>query len=75
MERGKSDYTAEAEERIEELMSELYDLLGIQRPDDLFGSVVIESRYQNGRPVGQVDVHVRYVMKRSGGDRGSAKGQ
>lgn len=69
-----SDYSVEAEARIEELMSELCDLLGIHRPDDLYGSVVIEARYQNGRPVGQVDVHVRYVMKRSGADRGSAKG-
>jgi len=64
----QSDYSVEAEERIEELMSELYELLGIHRPDDLYGSIIVEARYQNGRPVGQVDVHVRYVMKRVGGD-------
>lgn len=68
-----SDYSIQAEERIEELLTRLCDLLGVHRPEDLYGSIVIEARYQNGRPVGQVDVHVRYVMKRAGGgDRDSA---
>ncbi len=60
-----SGYSLEAEQRIERLLTGLYAELNIQRPDDLFGSVLIEIRYQNGKPVGQVDVQLRYVMKRS----------
>lgn len=60
-----SDYSHETERRVETLLAELYDLLQIQKPADLYGSVVIEARYQAGKPSGQVDVNVRYVMKRS----------
>lgn len=60
-----SGYSLEAEKRIERLLASLYAELGIQRPDDLFGSVLLEIRYQNGKPVGQVDVQLKYVMKRS----------
>lgn len=60
-----SDYSRETERRVEQLLAELYETLQIRRPDDLYGSVVIEMRYQGGRPVGQVDVNVRYVMKRN----------
>ena len=59
-----SDYSPETERRVENLLAELYDLLQIRKPDDLYGSVVIEARYQAGKPSGQVDVNVRYVMKR-----------
>lgn len=59
-----SSYSHETEQQIEQLLEELYDLLEIQRPVDLFGSVVIETKYQNGKPVGQVDVNIRYVKKR-----------
>ncbi len=65
---SKSDFTRETERKVERLLSELYELLRIRKPEDLYGSVVIETRYQNGRPVGQVDVHIRYVMKRSDRD-------
>jgi hypothetical protein len=61
---GTSDYSRETERKVERLLAELYETLQIQKPDDLFGSVVIETRYQSGRPVGQVDVQIRYVMKR-----------
>jgi hypothetical protein len=61
----QSDFSRETERKVERILAELYDLLQIRRPDDLFGSIVIETRYQNGRPVGQVDVNIRYVMKRS----------
>jgi hypothetical protein len=64
-----SDYTPDTERRVEQLLSELYAVLQIQKPVDLFGSVLIEMRYQAGRPVGQVDVQVKYVMKRSGNNR------
>ena len=60
-----SDYSRETERRVEQLLAELYDTLQIRKPHDLYGSVVIEMRYQGGRPVGQVDVNVRYVMKRT----------
>jgi hypothetical protein len=60
-----SDYSSETERRIEVLLSELYELLQIRKPDDLYGSVVIEARYQAGKPSGQVDVNIRYVMKRA----------
>jgi hypothetical protein len=63
--KGTSDYSRETERRIEWLLLELYDALNIQKPDDLYGSIVIETRYQNGQPVGQVDVNIRYVMKRA----------
>ncbi|MBS1913025.1 MAG: hypothetical protein JST22_13645 [Bacteroidetes bacterium] len=46
------------------MLAELYDVLQIRKPDDLYGSIVIETKYQNGQPVGQVDVLIRYVMKR-----------
>ena len=59
-----SSYSNETEQQIEQLLGELYDLLEIQRPVDLFGSVVIETKYQHGKPVGQVDVNIRYVKKR-----------
>lgn len=59
-----SSYSHETEQQIEQLLEELYNLLEIQRPVDLFGSVVIETKYQNGKPVGQVDVNIRYVKKR-----------
>ncbi len=62
--KSTSDYSRETERTVERLLAELYDALGIRKPEDLYGSVVIETRYQNGKPVGQVDVHVRYVMKR-----------
>ncbi|MEO5928854.1 MAG: hypothetical protein ABIR47_02870 [Candidatus Kapaibacterium sp.] len=61
-----SDYTRDTERKVERLLSELYDALQIQRPDDLYGSIVIETKYQKGQPVGQVDIQVRYVMKRMG---------
>lgn len=61
-----SGYSHDAERRVEQLLDELYDILQIHKPDDLYGSIVIEARYQNGKPIGQVDVNVRYVMKRSG---------
>lgn len=60
-----SDYTPETERKVEQLLTEICTALQIQKPDDLFGSVVIEARYQNGRPIGQVDVQIRYVMKRT----------
>jgi hypothetical protein len=60
-----SDYSVETERRVERLLEELYDLLQIRKPADLYGSVVIEARYQAGKPSGQVDVNIRYVMKRS----------
>lgn len=60
-----SGYSPETERKVERLLSELYDTLEIQKPDDLFGSIVIETRYQNGRPIGQVDINIRYVMKRT----------
>ncbi len=59
-----SDYSRETERQIEGLLAELYDVLQIRKPDDLYGSIVIETKYQNGQPVGQVDVQIRYVMKR-----------
>jgi hypothetical protein len=62
--RGESDYTRDTERKVERLLAELYDALNIHKPDDLFGSIVIETRYQNGRPVGQVDVNIKYIMKR-----------
>lgn len=62
--RNTSDYSRDAELRIEQLLAELYDTLQIRRPEDLYGSIVIEARYQNGKPVGQVDVNIKYVMKR-----------
>jgi hypothetical protein len=62
---AQSGYSPETERRVERLLAELCEVLQIQRPDDLFGSVCIEARYQNGKPVGQVDVQVKYVMKRS----------
>jgi hypothetical protein len=62
---ARSDYTRETERRVERLLTELYDLLQIARPEDLYGSIVIEAKYQAGRPIGQVDVSVRYVMKRT----------
>lgn len=62
--RKTSEYSRDVEHRVESILAELYDVLGIQKPDDLYGSVVIEARYQNGKPIGQVDVNVRYVLKR-----------
>jgi hypothetical protein len=62
--RNTSDYSRDTERRIEQLLAELYDTLQIRRPEDLYGSIVIETRYQNGKPVGQVDVNIKYVMKR-----------
>jgi hypothetical protein len=62
-----SDYSRETERRVERLLGELYELLQIQKPVDLYGSVVIEARYQAGKPSGQVDVNVRYVLKRAAG--------
>lgn len=62
--KGMSDYSRETERKIEWLLAELYDALNIQKPDDLYGSIVIETRYQNGHPAGQVDVNIKYVMKR-----------
>lgn len=62
---ARSDYSRETERKVERLLAELYDALQIERPEDLYGSVVIEAKYQAGRPIGQVDVSVRYVMKRS----------
>jgi hypothetical protein len=53
---------------VERLLGELYDALNIHKPDDLYGSIVIEARYQKGRPVGQVDVNIKYVMKRARDD-------
>ncbi len=64
-----SGYSPETERKAERLLVELYDALQIQKPDDLFGSICIETRYQNGKPIGQVDVQVRYVMKRNDGPR------
>jgi len=63
--KGMSDYSRETERRIEWLLTELYDALNIQKPDDLYGSIVIETRYQNGHPAGQVDINIKYVMKRA----------
>jgi hypothetical protein len=60
-----SDYSRETERKVERLLAELYEVLNIQRPDDLFGSIVIETRYQNGRPVGQVDINIKYIMMRA----------
>ncbi len=60
-----SNYSRETERKVERLLSDLYEMLGIQKPEDLFGSVIIETRYQSGRPVGQVDVQIKYVMKRA----------
>ena len=60
-----SDYSPDTERRVENLLNEIYDLLQIQKPSDLYGSVVIEARYQAGKPSGQLDVNVRYVMKRT----------
>lgn len=60
-----SDYSPHTERRVEALLDELYELLEIRKPDDLFGSIVIEARYQAGKPSGQVDVNIRYVMKRA----------
>ena len=62
---GLSDYTRETERKVERLLAELYELLHIHKPDDLYGSIIIETRYQKGRPVGQVDVNIKYVMKRT----------
>lgn|GEM_PF-3260780 len=62
---GLSDYSRDTERKVERLLGELYELLHIQKPDDLYGSIIIETRYQKGRPVGQVDVNIKYVMKRS----------
>lgn len=62
---GSSDYSRDTERKVERLLSELYDALQIQKPEDLYGSIVIETRYQNGQPIGQVDVNIRYVLKRS----------
>jgi|GEM_PF-6956387 len=64
-----SNYSRETERKVERLLSDLYDMLGIQKPEDLFGSVIIEARYQSGRPVGQVDVQIKYVMKRAADPR------
>lgn len=66
---GTSDYSRETERKVERLLAELYETLQIQKPDDLYGSVVIETKYQSGRPVGQVDVQIRYVMKRASDPR------
>lgn len=63
--RSTSDYSRDTERTVERLLGELYAALNIRKPDDLFGSIVIETRYQNGRPVGQVDVNIRYVLKRA----------
>lgn len=60
-----SGYSLEAEQRIERLLTSLYAELNIHRPDDLYGSILLEIRYQNGKPIGQVDVQLKYVMKRS----------
>lgn len=62
---GLSDYTRDTERKVERLLAELYELLRIHKPEDLYGSIVIETRYQKGRPVGQVDVNIKYVMKRT----------
>ncbi len=73
---ARSDYSRETERKVERLLSELYDTLQIERPEDLYGSIVIEAKYQAGRPIGQVDVNVRYVMKRTdvgGGARQTRK--
>lgn len=66
--RATSDYSRDTERKVERLLGELYDALNIQRPDDLYGSIVIEARYQKGRPVGQVDVNIKYVLKRAKDD-------
>ncbi|MGE3800384.1 MAG: hypothetical protein AB7H80_05145 [Candidatus Kapaibacterium sp.] len=60
-----SGYTSATERKIELLLASLYTELNIVKPEDLYGSVCIEIRYQNGKPVGQVDVQLKYVMKRS----------
>lgn len=60
-----SGYSPATERKIEQLLASLYSELNIRKPDDLYGSVCIEVRYQNGKPVGQVDVQLKYVMKRS----------
>ncbi len=60
-----SDYSRDTERKVEQLLNELYDALEIERPENMFGSVTIETRYQNGKPVGQVDVNIRYVKKRA----------
>lgn len=62
---GPSDYSRETERKVERLLAELYELLHIQKPDDLYGTIIIETRYQKGRPVGQVDINIKYVMKRT----------
>lgn len=64
-----SGYSPEAEQKIERLLTSLYTELNIQKPDDLFGSICVEVRYQNGKPIGQVDVQLKYVMKRNDGER------
>ena len=66
--RAGSDYSRETERKVERLLGELYEALNIQRPEDLYGSIVIEARYQKGRPVGQVDVNIKYVLKRAKDD-------
>lgn len=60
-----SGYSVEEEKRIEQLLARLYEALDIQKPDDLFGSICVEVRYQNGKPIGQVDVQLKYVKKRT----------
>lgn len=61
---ASSRFSHDVEQKVERVLAKLYDALEIDRPEDLFGSVCIEVRYQNGKPIGQVDVQVKYVMKR-----------
>ncbi len=61
---AQSSYTIDQERQINSYLKKMLDVLGVEAPDDHFGSIELFIPRQNGKIAGEIDVKLKQKFKR-----------